>query len=99
MWDPINYGNIDMIQVSIHDVWVPKIVIDNTVDYHSLYKMDNYFDSKMTFVTFTNDGSAFFFKVPVFGRRYVTLTSRISLLMSTNVIYYLKQCIRPWMLN
>lgn len=60
MWYPINYGNIDMIQVSIHDVWVPKIVIGNTVDYHSLYIMDNYFGSKMTYVTFTNDGSAFF---------------------------------------
>ncbi|CAC5395104.1 CHRNA2 [Mytilus coruscus] len=60
MWDSTNYGNIDMIQVSIHDVWVPKIVIGNTVDYHSLYKMDNYFDSKMTYITYTNDGSAFF---------------------------------------
>jgi hypothetical protein len=41
MWNKTDYGNIDMIQLSIHDVWVPKIVIGNSVSYHSLYKFDN----------------------------------------------------------
>lgn len=60
MWNKTDYGNIDMIQLSIHDVWVPKIVIGNSVSYHSLYKFDNYFDSKLIYVTYLETGSASF---------------------------------------
>lgn len=58
MWNKSDHGNIDMVQLSIHDVWVPKIVIGNSISYHSLYKFDNYFDSKMIYVTYMENGAA-----------------------------------------
>lgn len=58
MWDKNNHGGLDMAQLSIHDVWVPKIVLGNGISYHSVYKFDNYFDSKMIYVTFIDNGAA-----------------------------------------
>ncbi|XP_071177471.1 neuronal acetylcholine receptor subunit alpha-9-I-like [Mytilus edulis] len=57
-WKPTEHGNLDFLQLSIHDAWVPKVVIGNTIGYHSLYKFDNYFDSKMIYVTYLYNGSA-----------------------------------------
>ena len=58
MWNKTTHGNIDMVQLSIHDVWVPKVVLGNSISYKSVYKFDNYFDSKMTYVTYDDHGSA-----------------------------------------
>lgn len=35
-WDPLEYGNVEEIRVSPHDIWIPDILPYNAVDYRDV---------------------------------------------------------------
>ncbi|CAC5396113.1 unnamed protein product [Mytilus coruscus] len=57
-WKQSEFTHLDKTQLSVHDVWIPKIHIKNMADQISIFPFSSYFDSETTYVTFDQNGTA-----------------------------------------
>ncbi|CAC5396120.1 unnamed protein product [Mytilus coruscus] len=57
-WKQSEFTHLDKTQLSVHDVWIPKIYIKNMADQISIFPFSSYFDSETTYATFDQNGTA-----------------------------------------
>ncbi|CAC5383943.1 unnamed protein product [Mytilus coruscus] len=57
-WNKTQNNDIEFLLIPIEDVWVPKLMIGNSVQKRTIYTFDNDFDKRTDLVRYTHDGGA-----------------------------------------
>ena len=59
-WQQSEFNEINETQIGIHNVWVPKLYIQNSANYASIFKFSSEIDSETSFVKYKRNGNAVF---------------------------------------
>lgn len=59
-WHDSPFSEINETRIGLHDVWVPKLFIQNSVNLGSLFQFASRMDSETSFVEYTRNGGALF---------------------------------------
>lgn len=59
-WQQSNFKDVNETRIGIHDVWVPKLYIQNSASLGLIFQFSSFLDAETSFVTYYRDGSALF---------------------------------------